>query len=169
MKHVTVLAALAMGLAIAAMTSLLAAPDPAAEQFWAQWRGPYASGMSRFANPPIEWSETKNVRWKLEIPGRGSSSPVVWGDHLFLLTAIPAGIAGSGQHAARGAVNSTGRRSRCSRRTRWTTASMRRRRWSAATCICAVSSISTASRQTDVRLKPDATPAPCRCLRSVRL
>src|SRR5947199_10820920 len=42
-----------------------------AEHFWPQWRGPYASGVSKYAEPPVEWSETKNVRWKVEVPGRG--------------------------------------------------------------------------------------------------
>ena len=49
-----------------------------AERFWPQWRGPHATGVSKFANPPAEWSETKNIRWKVELPGRGSSSPVIW-------------------------------------------------------------------------------------------
>ena len=101
MKRLTVLAILAIGPVIAALTSVLAAPDPAAERFWAQWRGPYATGVSKHANPPAEWSETKNVRWKVEIPGRGSSSPIVWGDRVFLLTAIPVGV--TGPDAARAA------------------------------------------------------------------
>ena len=60
--------------------------------------------MSKHANPPVEWSETKNVRWKVEIPGRGSSSPVVWGDRIFLLTAVPVGVSGPSAHAPRGGV-----------------------------------------------------------------
>ena len=67
----------------------------ARERFWPQWRGPYATGVSRHANPPTEWSETKNIRWKVEIPGRGSSSPVIWGDRLFVLSAVPIGVAGA--------------------------------------------------------------------------
>jgi outer membrane protein assembly factor BamB len=55
--------------------------------FWPQWRGPLASGVSPDATPPIEWSEEKNVAWKIEVPGRGKGSPVVWGDRIFLLTA----------------------------------------------------------------------------------
>ena len=51
--------------------TLQAAPDPAAEKYWPQWRGPYATGVSKTADPPLEWSETKNIRWKIEIPGRG--------------------------------------------------------------------------------------------------
>jgi outer membrane protein assembly factor BamB len=40
----------------------------------------------------VEWSEAKNVRWKIDIPGRGSSSPIVWGDLLFVTTAVPKGV-----------------------------------------------------------------------------
>ena len=69
-----------------------AGPAPAGDRFWGQWRGPHATGVSRMATPPLEWSEGKNVRWKVEIPGRGSASPVVWGDRVFVLTAVPAGV-----------------------------------------------------------------------------
>lgn len=79
-----------------------------AERFWAQWRGPHATGVSLTANPPLEWSETKNVRWKVEIPGRGSSSPVIWGDRLFLLTAVPVGVGGDAAHAPRGGARPRG-------------------------------------------------------------
>ncbi len=50
-----------------------------ADKYWPQWRGPHATGVSHHASPPIEWSENKNIRWKVEIPGRGSSTPVLWG------------------------------------------------------------------------------------------
>ena len=61
----------------------------------------------RFAHrePPIEWAENRNVRWKVEIPGRGSASPVIWGDRVFVLTAIPAGASVPESHAPRGGVN----------------------------------------------------------------
>jgi len=71
---------------------------------WAQWRGPDMTGVSRTAKPPIEWSETKNIRWKAQIPGRGSSSPIVYGNRVYLLTAIPVGVTGDAQHAPRGAM-----------------------------------------------------------------
>ncbi|MFB3103487.1 MAG: PQQ-binding-like beta-propeller repeat protein, partial [Pseudomonadales bacterium] len=58
---------------------------------WHQWRGPEANGVSRTANPPIEWSQEKNIKWKVAIDGRGSSTPIVWGDKVFLLTAINTG------------------------------------------------------------------------------
>jgi outer membrane protein assembly factor BamB len=75
-----------------------------AERYWAQWRGPFATGVSRTATPPLEWSETKNIRWKVPIPGRSSSTPVIWGDLIFVLTATavdPATMAGL---APRGSV-----------------------------------------------------------------
>jgi outer membrane protein assembly factor BamB len=43
------------------------------------------------ATPPLEWSESKNVKWKVDIPGAGSSTPIIWGDKIFILTAIPTG------------------------------------------------------------------------------
>src|SRR5262245_37013903 len=84
--------------------TVIAAANPEAEKYWPQWRGPQATGVAVNGNPPVAWSETKNVRWKVEIPGRGSSSPVVWGDRLFLLTAVPAGVDVSGSHTPRGAI-----------------------------------------------------------------
>jgi outer membrane protein assembly factor BamB len=78
--------------------------DDAGERFWPQWRGPHATGVSRHASPPVEWSETKNVRWKVEIPGRGSSSPVMWGDRLFLLSAVPVGVEGAASHQSRSVI-----------------------------------------------------------------
>ena len=59
---------------------------------WHQWRGPEATGVSRTANPPIEWSEDKNVKWKVSVDGRGTSTPIVWNDKVFLLTAIDTGV-----------------------------------------------------------------------------
>jgi outer membrane protein assembly factor BamB len=74
------------------------------ERYWPQWRGPYATGVSRSATPPTDWSESKNIRWKVEIPGRGSSSPVIWGDRLFVLSAVPIGVDAAASHAPRGGV-----------------------------------------------------------------
>ena len=92
--------------AIVAVTlvTVLAAPEPTDERYWAQWRGPNATGVSPTANPPLEWSETKNIRWKVEIPGRGSASPIVWGDRIFLLTAVPMNSKGDDSHAPKGGV-----------------------------------------------------------------
>jgi outer membrane protein assembly factor BamB len=60
---------------------------------WPQWRGPLSTGVSPTATPPLEWSESKNVKWKREIPGSGTSTPIIWQDRVFLLTAIPSGPA----------------------------------------------------------------------------
>jgi outer membrane protein assembly factor BamB len=51
---------------------------------WPQWRGPTLDGISTESSLPTEWSATNNVAWKLPLPGRGGSTPVVWGDRLFL-------------------------------------------------------------------------------------
>ncbi len=74
------------------------------DRSWPTWRGPAQIGTSARANPPTEWSETKNIRWKVEIPGRGSSSPVIWGDRLFVLTAVPAGVEVAASHTPRGSI-----------------------------------------------------------------
>jgi len=66
------------------------APREGADDYWPRWRGPLATGEAPGARPPLEWSEERNVRWKVEIPGRGKSSPIVWGEHVFVLTAVPA-------------------------------------------------------------------------------
>ena len=60
----------------------------AAQDDWPQWRGPSNDGMAR-GDAPLEWSDTKNIAWRVAIPGRGNSSPVVWGDKIFLTTAVP--------------------------------------------------------------------------------
>lgn len=56
---------------------------------WPQWRGPVGTGVSPDGNPPTEWSETKNVKWKVRVPGEGTATPIVWGDHVFISAAIP--------------------------------------------------------------------------------
>ena len=57
------------------LACMLAAPDApkggAAEDYWPMWRGPLATGVAPHANPPVTWSETKNVRWKTALPGLG--------------------------------------------------------------------------------------------------
>lgn len=58
---------------------------------WPQWRGPAASGSADTAKPPLEWSPEKNMAWKVAIPGKGSSTPIIWGDKIILTTAIDTG------------------------------------------------------------------------------
>ena len=58
---------------------------------WPQFRGPTGQGVSEERNLPLTWSENKNVRWKVPIPGRGWSSPVIQGDRIWLTTATDEG------------------------------------------------------------------------------
>ena len=72
---------------ISLSVALAAEPDRGS---WAQWRGPGGSGIAAPGDVPLEWDAAtgKNIEWKTEIEGRGHSSPVIWGDRIFLTTAI---------------------------------------------------------------------------------
>ncbi|HSR67458.1 MAG TPA: PQQ-binding-like beta-propeller repeat protein [Acidobacteriota bacterium] len=75
--------------ALAASLSLAAAES--SDQNWPRWRGPEATGVAPQSDPPLKWSERENLRWKFDIPGRGSSTPVIWEDLVFLTTAVVVG------------------------------------------------------------------------------
>jgi outer membrane protein assembly factor BamB len=64
--------------------------DAQRDNNWHQWRGPNSDGVAPHGDPPIAWGENQNVRWKVPVPGKGSATPVVWGDRIFVLTAVPA-------------------------------------------------------------------------------
>lgn len=67
--------------------------ESASGAFWPQFRGPTGDGhANQRANPPTNWSETENVRWRSEIPGKAWSSPVAWGDSIFVTTATENGL-----------------------------------------------------------------------------
>jgi outer membrane protein assembly factor BamB len=73
----------------AALVSLSYSVTPAnSDDNWAQWRGPGGLGVASAANYPEEWGPDKNIAWKTVVPGRGHSSPIVWGDRIFLTTSI---------------------------------------------------------------------------------
>ena len=91
----TVLATVLLVLPIAAQER------PASNAHWPQWRGPSGNGVAA-GTPPVTWSDTANVAWKVEIPGRGYSTPVTWGDRIFLTTAIPTGKGAPAQETAEG-------------------------------------------------------------------
>ncbi len=55
---------------------------------WPQWRGPLATGASPSGNPPLNWSETQNIKWKVMIPGKGHATPIIWNNRIFILTSI---------------------------------------------------------------------------------
>jgi len=55
---------------------------------WPEWRGLYNTGSVHGGNTPVEFSETKNVKWKIEIPGKGHATPIVWGNQVIVQTAV---------------------------------------------------------------------------------
>ncbi len=74
---------------IVAVMVIIISAYTARTQNWPGWRGPNGDGTSTETNLPIEWDSTNNVIWKSKIPGVGHSSPVVWNDRIFTLTAFP--------------------------------------------------------------------------------
>ena len=85
MKRIAILT-----LCIFALTAvaIIASQPEGFEKNWHHWRGPHATGAAIDANPPTTWSETENVRWKVAIPGMGHAAPIIWGDKIFIQTAI---------------------------------------------------------------------------------
>lgn len=75
-------------LAVVAASIAWQSSGAAAGENWPQWRGPDGQGISSVTTYAEEWSPEKNVAWKAPIEGRGLSSPVVWGNYVFLTTAI---------------------------------------------------------------------------------
>src|SRR3954471_4238134 len=63
-------------------------PSAAVNTNWPMWRGPHGDGRSDETDVPTKWSASENVTWKVPIPGKGHSSPVVWGDRIFVTTAV---------------------------------------------------------------------------------
>ena len=90
--------ALLLSGAAAGLVAIAAGTEPRAAMDggnWPQWRGPLHTGEATRGNPPLEWSEDKNVRWKVEVPGLGKSTPVVWNDLVFVTTAAPTEVPGT--------------------------------------------------------------------------
>src|SRR5438045_6651157 len=80
------LPAVTLGLCLLASAARAGDLDPLDN--WPHWRGPEVNGTAPKANPPIKWDAKTNIKWKAELPGRGSATPIVWGDQVFLVTAI---------------------------------------------------------------------------------
>ncbi|MHA3774417.1 PQQ-binding-like beta-propeller repeat protein [Verrucomicrobiota bacterium sgz303538] len=83
----TAVAAACMVLSAAAV----AEQSEGAKDGWPRWRGPIANGIAPAGNPPLKWSETENLKWKTKIPGFGTSTPIISGNRIFILTAMPSG------------------------------------------------------------------------------
>jgi outer membrane protein assembly factor BamB len=68
---------------------LLSIAPAFAEDNWPSWRGPSANGVApKSADPPTKWDEKTNIKWKTALLGRGSATPIVWGDQIFIVTAV---------------------------------------------------------------------------------
>jgi len=76
---------------IACTLTLLFVPTLALAENWPSWRGPQENGISNERALPVTWSATKNIRWKVALPEPGNSTPVVWGDRVFLTQSIHKG------------------------------------------------------------------------------
>jgi outer membrane protein assembly factor BamB len=69
----------------------MVADEGEAATYWPRWRGPTGQGVATGGGYPDRWSATENVLWKTPVPGSGNSSPIVWGDRMFLTTAYDGG------------------------------------------------------------------------------
>ncbi len=79
---------LLVSLSLAAMVVGEEVADSTYQHNWPHWRGPLANGVAPHANPPIAWGPDSNIKWKVALPGRGTASPIVWNDRVYILTAI---------------------------------------------------------------------------------
>ena len=80
-------------------------------QNWPHWRGPSASGVSTETGLPAKWSSTEGIAWKSTIRGLGVSSPIVWGDKVFVTSQVGSGASRVGPRLGQGADASAGERS----------------------------------------------------------
>jgi len=87
-RRITVALPVIVMLSGIALLSSVVGRAGAASTNWPGWRGSDGSGVSEEKNLPQEWSPTKNIKWKIPIEGRGHSSPIVWGNKVFLTTAV---------------------------------------------------------------------------------
>src|SRR6476620_7855932 len=74
---------------------LLCAAGPSAEQ-WPDWRGPSGSAVSSETKLPVHWSDAENIAWKSPLIGLGISSPIVWGDLVFVTSQLGNGVVRQG-------------------------------------------------------------------------
>jgi len=88
------------------------AADTTADENWPQWRGPLANGISPKADPPTNWSAISHLKWKTALPGEGTSTPIVWGDRIFVQAAINTGHPGASSASPAQPAPQGGRRGR---------------------------------------------------------
>jgi outer membrane protein assembly factor BamB len=73
----------------APVTIVRAQSSESLDDHWPQWRGPHLNGAAIHANTPAEWGEGKNIKWKVATPGKGHSTPIIWGNKIFITAAVP--------------------------------------------------------------------------------
>ncbi len=83
--------AAACGAAVLLAGSVQGDAHSQADAGWPAWRGPLGTGEAPTGNPPVTFSESSNIRWKTAIPGAGASTPVIWGNTIYLQTSVPVG------------------------------------------------------------------------------
>ncbi len=94
---------LATGFVSAVLAVLLISSNTyaaSAQDYWPNWRGPDNTGVSKTANPPVKWTETENIKWKVAVPGEGLSTPIVWENKVIFLTAIETDARGAAATSA---------------------------------------------------------------------
>jgi outer membrane protein assembly factor BamB len=83
------IACLALAVGLLPISARAGEPAPGWLDNWPHWRGPEFNGTAPRADPPVVWGEGKNLKWKAPLTGRGSSTPIVWGDQVLVLSAVP--------------------------------------------------------------------------------
>src|SRR5690349_6107884 len=73
------------------LVALAALPSPARADNWPAWRGAEGIGRCAERDLPVKWSADENVRWKVKLPGPGNSTPIIWGERVFLTQATDGG------------------------------------------------------------------------------
>ena len=70
-------------------TGFISSVGVAADGNWPSWRGPDANGIAPTdAKPPLTWDANTHIKWNVALPGRGSATPIIWGDQVFIVTAV---------------------------------------------------------------------------------
>ena len=98
---------------VATLASLLVTAEPAVAQHWPQWRGPDGLGVSADTDIATRWGPDANIAWRVPLEGLGTSTPVIWGDRIFLTSQLGTGpvdergaqFAGTRRAAARGPID----------------------------------------------------------------
>jgi outer membrane protein assembly factor BamB len=93
-KRILVSSVLVAGAMVYGASGAASGPDG-----WPHWRGPNDDGMAG-GDAPLHWSDSEHIAWKVSVPGHGNSSPVVWGDRIFLTAAVPTGKAPAASETA---------------------------------------------------------------------